>query len=114
VEPERLKLILRNLVRNALKYRNPQRSAPFVSIETKDEHGWISIEVRDNGLGIPEKNQDQVFQMFRRFHTESAEGHGLGLAMVKKQVEYLEGKVSFSSNSDGTTFQVLLPVKASQ
>jgi signal transduction histidine kinase len=111
VEPERLNLILRNLVRNSLKYRNAQRPAPYVSIETRDENGWISIEVRDNGLGIPEKNQGQVFQMFRRFHTESAEGHGLGLAMVKKQVEYLEGKVSFVSNADGTTFQILLPAK---
>jgi PAS domain S-box-containing protein len=114
VEPERLKLILRNLVLNALKYRNVQRPDPYVSIETKDEQGWISIEVRDNGLGIPEKNQDQVFQMFRRFHTESAEGYGLGLAMVKKQVEYLEGKVSFTSNGEGTTFQVLLPAKGSR
>jgi PAS domain S-box-containing protein len=111
VEPARLKLILRNLVLNALKYRNTERSESFVSIETRDEPGWIAIEVRDNGLGIPEKNQDQVFQMFRRFHAETAEGYGLGLAMVKKQVEYLQGKVSFTSNGDGTTFQVLLPVK---
>jgi signal transduction histidine kinase len=101
-------------VRNALKYRNAQRPDPYVSIETKDEQGWISIEVRDNGLGIPEKNQDQVFQMFRRFHTESAEGYGLGLAMVKTQVEYLEGKASFTSNGEGTTFQVLLPAKGSR
>ena len=113
-EPERLKLILRNLVRNAIKYRNAERPNSYVAIETRDEPGWISIEVRDNGLGIPEKNQDQVFQMFRRFHADSAEGHGLGLAMVKKQVEYLEGKVSFTSNGDGTTFQVLLPAKGSQ
>lgn len=111
VEPERLKLILRNLVRNAFKYRNTMRPESFVSVETRDEPGWIAIEVRDNGLGIPEKNRDQVFQMFRRFHTEAAEGHGLGLAMVKKQVEYLAGKVSFTSNDDGTTFQVLLPAK---
>src|SRR5690606_27474844 len=103
--------ILRNLVDNSIKYRNPNRDKPEVVITTRDEPGSVVFQVIDNGLGIPEKHGAEVFQTFRRFHAESVEGNGLGLAIVKKQVGFLDGEISFSSSEQGTKFEVLLPTR---
>lgn len=112
IDPERLRLVLRNLVENAAKYRNPERPDASVTIATHDAIHRVIIEVSDNGLGIPAHNHDQVFQMFRRFHASSAVGSGLGLAMVKKQVEYMKGRITFTSSKEGTTFRVELPARS--
>lgn len=107
--PRKLQLILDNLLRNAIKYHHPDREARFASVRVRERRGTIAIEVEDNGLGIPERHHQRVFQMFQRFHPEAAEGSGLGLAMVRKQVLSMGGKIEFASSPAGTVFQLELP-----
>lgn len=68
------------------------------------------ISFADNGMGIDlEKNKDKLFGMYRRFHTH-VEGKGLGLYLVKSQMEILGGKIQVNSEIDkGTTFTLLFP-----
>lgn len=105
----RLRIIISNLLGNAIKYRDPNKESPFVKLSVREAQDAVYLEVQDNGLGIREKDKPKVFQMFQRFHAQHAEGSGLGLAMVRKQVECLGGKISFESDSGGSTFRVRLP-----
>ena len=63
---------------------------------------------KDNGLGIDLQNlSEQVFGLYKRFHTDRAEGKGMGLYMVKTQVESMGGKISVSSEvNKGTEFKI--------
>ncbi len=109
---QRLQLIIENLLRNAIKYHDPNKQDRFAAIRIEQGEQTLTIEVQDNGLGIPESAKDRVFEMFQRFHPERAEGSGLGLAMVKKQTLKLGGAISFQSSPAGTTFRVELPRQA--
>lgn len=98
--------ILYNLISNAIKYRDPQRS-PFIAIKTTHEKEFVCLAVMDNGLGIDlSKYKQSVFNLYKRFHVH-VEGKGLGLYLVKTQIEALGGRVEIKSEpNEGTTFQV--------
>lgn len=65
--------------------------------------------VNDNGIGIKKKNLDQLFTMFKRFHTH-VEGTGVGLYMVRKMVENAGGRIEVESREgEGTNFRVYFP-----
>lgn len=102
----RLNQILENLISNAIKYRDKEKKLPSVSIRFIQQNGGYIIEVEDNGVGIPEAYQEQVFGMFQRFHPDNAAGSGLGLYIVKKHVNKLGGEISFISSEAGTTFRI--------
>nr|WP_236676273.1 ATP-binding protein [Chryseolinea lacunae] len=98
--------ILYNLASNAIRYRSPQRPL-LLDVKTTLHRGSIRIAVSDNGLGI---NLDQfgknLFGMYKRFHTH-VEGRGLGLYLVKTQVEALQGTIVAESElNKGTTFTI--------
>ena len=79
------------MLSNAIKYRSPQRSL-FVSMQTKIVDGFVELEIKDNGLGINmETFGNDIFGLYKRFHTHT-DGKGLGLYLVKSQVESLGGK----------------------
>ena len=98
--------ILLNLVSNAIKYRFPGRKL-LISINTFRVNNYICLRVQDNGSGIDlEKQQDKIFGLYKRFH-HGVEGKGLGLHLVKTQVELLGGKVEVQSTlHEGSTFDV--------
>jgi len=98
--------ILYNLISNAIKYRDPERT-PFVAIKTTHEKEFVCLAVMDNGLGIDlKKYQQSVFSLYKRFHLH-VEGKGLGLYLVKTQIEALGGRVEVKSEpNEGTTFHV--------
>jgi PAS domain S-box-containing protein len=98
--------ILFNLLSNALKYRSPDRTLR-VRIGTRREDGYVRLSVADNGLGIDlEKHGPKLFGLYRRFHTH-VEGKGLGLHLIKTQIEALGGKVTVESREGaGTTFNI--------
>lgn len=98
--------ILYNLVSNAIKYRNPERSCR-VQVRTTRGTDYIQLEVTDNGMGIDMKRfGDKLFSLYRRFHSH-IEGKGLGLFLVKLQTEALGGKIEVASEIEkGTTFLV--------
>jgi PAS domain S-box-containing protein len=95
-----------NLISNSIKYRRPGAS-PVIEITSKKPGNKIELVFRDNGLGIDlEKKGEQVFGLYKRFHLHT-EGKGMGLYMVKSQVETLGGKISIRSEVDkGTEFRI--------
>jgi PAS domain S-box-containing protein len=107
----RIAIILKNLVSNAIKYHDLHKERPFVLVKAWETPGnrTFIIEVADNGAGIVETYQDRVFDMFFRA-TEQSEGSGLGLYIVKKTVEKLQGRIELQSrHREGTTFTITLP-----
>jgi PAS domain S-box-containing protein len=91
-----------NLISNSIKYRKPE-TRPVINIASRSERGRTVLSFKDNGRGIDlVKHRDDVFGLYKRFHL-SGEGKGLGMYMVKTQVESLGGKVSIKSEVDQGT-----------
>lgn len=109
-DPKRVRIILSNLIANAIKHHFPaQRNSPGVSITVDDDKTGIIITVTDNGPGIEEKYLNDIFKMFFRA-TNRTPGSGLGLYIVEETVSKLHGTIAVSSTlGEGTTFTVKLP-----
>ncbi len=103
--------ILLNLMSNSLKYKMKELPAIIQIKSEKIDDKTICISFADNGLGFDiEKNKDKLFGFYKRFHTH-VEGKGLGLYLLKNQVEILGGKVTVESEiNKGTTFKIFLSV----
>lgn len=102
--------ICQNLLGNAMKYRRPGIK-PQIKVSSFREAGFIGIRIEDNGLGMDlETYGDRLFGLYQRFHEgEGLNGKGLGLYIVKSQVESLQGKISVSSTiNQGSVFSVYL------
>jgi PAS domain S-box-containing protein len=105
--------ILVNLISNAVKYTLPDGT---VSVDCRITEQTIVLQVADTGIGIPDADQTELFQSFHRASNASnIPGTGLGLNIVRRAVDTLNGTVTFSSELDkGTTFTVTLPNLAKQ
>ena len=103
-----LESILMNLVTNALKYQHPERT-PQIHVSTQNLDGTIVMKVRDNGLGLDlKKYGNHIFKLRKTFH-KHPESRGIGLFMIKNQIEAMGGEISIESELNiGTTFTVLL------
>jgi signal transduction histidine kinase len=97
-----------NLISNSIKYSKPHEQAS-IEIKSKKEKGNVILTFKDNGLGIDLNTKgDKVFGLYRRFHSH-VEGKGMGLFMVKTQVEAIGGKISVASEvNNGTEFTITL------
>ncbi len=103
-----LRQILINLLHNALKYTPRGR----IMVTTSVQNGQVTFAVADTGPGIPPEDAGAVFEPFRRAgHAAKREidGIGLGLAVVKRYVELLGGRIWFESGGSGTTFYFTMP-----
>ena len=102
-----LESIFLNLLTNAIKYREPSRQLR-ITIATKVEDNNLFMTFKDNGIGIDlERNNDKIFGLYQRFHNYP-ESKGLGLYLVKSQVESMGGTISVDSNvGKGTTFTIV-------
>ena len=98
--------VLINLITNAIKYSADDRQ-PEIHVQTEQDGAFVILSVRDNGTGIDmEKYGNKVFGLYQRFHLNK-EGKGLGLYLIKNQVESLEGKIAVESiEGKGTMFYV--------
>ncbi|MBO9698651.1 MAG: hybrid sensor histidine kinase/response regulator [Sporocytophaga sp.] len=97
--------IIYNLMSNAIKYRSPKR-IPEVQVKMYETDEHFVIKVSDNGLGIPEDQQQKLFSIFKRVYSH-VEGSGIGLFIVKKAVERYNGYISVESAVDkGTEFKI--------
>jgi len=105
-----LNLSLRNLIENAFKFTQKQ-SDPKIEIGYQDNNSKHTIFVKDNGIGFDMKFHDRIFEIFQRLHrSEEYEGTGVGLAMVRKAIERLNGKVWAESEvGKGSTFYIEIP-----
>ncbi len=103
--PTLLKMVLINLVSNALKFM-PAGVTPIVKISTQEVHHHCRIQVQDNGIGITPENQRRLFAPFVRLHgIEEFPGVGLGLATVRKAIDIMGGSVGVTSlPTQGSTF----------
>ncbi len=102
-----LQSILLNLLTNAVKYRSPHR-VPEIKLKTSKDGEYVKLSVGDNGMGIEEKHQETIFKAFKRLHQEM-DGKGLGLYIVKRQVELLGGSIGVKSKpGEGSEFTALL------
>ena len=98
--------VFNNLVKNAIQ-AIPEDRKGKIEIQLKNLNDKIIIEIRDNGKGISEYDKEKIF--IPNFTTKNS-GMGLGLAMVKKMIEGIDGKIWFESTENiGTTFFVQLP-----
>ncbi|MFW5701737.1 MAG: ATP-binding protein [Bacteroidota bacterium] len=103
------RLIMSNLVSNALKY-SPDNS--IVEVELVCIGDQIVLSVKDQGIGIPENEQAKIFELFYRGRNVSSySGTGLGMSVALESVELLGGRIDISSKENaGTTFRVALPI----
>ncbi len=102
----RLRLILTNLIQNAIRYND--KPTPRVEIGCLDPESTPTFYVRDNGIGIEERQLELIFTVFRRLHPKDhkwGDGNGVGLSLVKKAVERGGGRVWVESTPGvGSTF----------
>jgi signal transduction histidine kinase len=106
----RLRVILKNLVSNAIAYHDMRKQDPFIKIEIKYNSDAAIINVSDNGIGIDNEHLKSIFKMFYRAD-ETSNGSGLGLYIVKESIEKLEGKIEVQSKlKEGTTFIITIPL----
>lgn len=109
-DASRLEKVLLNLLTNAIKFTDPGGG---IEVTWRDEDDWAVIDVRDNGIGIPEGDLPYVFDRFRQVDGSSSrkyQGVGLGLALAKELVEEHGGElVAHSDVGVGTTFTIRLP-----
>jgi signal transduction histidine kinase len=105
----RLKVILSNLISNAIKYHDQSKSDLFIKISAEWFPTQIDISVEDNGIGIPQENHKKIFNMFYR-GTEKSKGSGLGLYIAKEAVTKLGGTIHFkSTDNEGSCFTFSMP-----
>lgn len=104
-----LNSIIYNLINNAIKYKSENRT-PEIKITSKHiSDSEIQIEISDNGIGIEKDQLNNIFKLFYRIEKEQ-EGKGMGLYIVKTQVEQLGGNIVVNSEIDkGTSFTITLP-----
>ena len=113
-DAEQIKQILTNLISNAIKF-TPSGGEIIVKVE--QENSSLKITVKDNGIGISEKELPNIFDRFYQVDSSSTregEGTGIGLAHAKELVKLMEGVISVESKLDeGTEFMVQLPIESS-
>lgn len=102
--------IFLNLMDNAIKYRRPEITPEIWLGFIQDEES-VTLEVRDNGQGIPADYHEKAFDVFQRLHSQGdVSGTGIGLALVKKAVLLMNGEISLESKvNQGSTFRIKLP-----
>lgn len=109
INQDKFTRVLENLISNAVKFTNP---GGHVTISLKNEGQRVILQVSDNGIGIPEKLQKSIFNMFTKASREGTDGEtttGLGLYIVKQIVDIHKGKIWVESEENvGTSFFIEL------
>jgi PAS domain S-box-containing protein len=104
----RLVQVVQNLLENAVKYMGGQK-APRIEVGVRPDPDWVIAFVRDNGIGVDPRYAGRIFNLFEKLDPR-VEGTGVGLALVKRIVEFHRGAVSVESDgASGSTFVFRLP-----
>jgi signal transduction histidine kinase len=107
-DPYRIRQVLSNLLTNAIKFT----TSGSITLECKKVNGEFIFSVADTGTGIPEDDQELIFERFTKFNYKSlnSEGSGIGLSIVEKIVRMLKGRIWFDSiEGEGSTFYFSIP-----
>ncbi|MBQ4059197.1 MAG: two-component sensor histidine kinase [Lachnospiraceae bacterium] len=112
IDEVKLSLAFSNLIENAVKYNNEGGN---VHVSLNADHKFFYVKVQDNGLGIPEDCQSQIFERFYRIdkaRSRETGGTGLGLAITRNAILMHKGAIKlYSQPGEGTTFTVRIPLK---
>lgn len=109
IDRARLKVILHNIIYNAIKYHDTSKSKRFLKVRASLDKGCIFMQFIDNGIGISQEYQQNIFDMFFRA-TQRSDGSGLGLYIVKETVHRIKGSITCQSIERlGSTFEVRIP-----
>lgn len=109
-----LEQVFLNLIGNAVKHHDKGNEG-VVEITSRELENRIEFQVKDNGPGIDQSNHQRVFQMYQRVGPGGVDGTGMGLAIVKKQVECFEGQINLESKlGEGATFTFSWPKEISE
>ncbi|MBQ2644634.1 HAMP domain-containing histidine kinase [bacterium] len=109
-DTDKFQQIMLNLLENASKYSNDNT---LIEINIFQSDTEVIINITDEGIEIPEKDRERIFQKFTRLSsplTQKTEGSGLGLYLTKTLVERMNGKISAKSEDGLTTFEVKFPI----
>lgn len=108
-DPMRLRMVLNNLVSNAVRYHDKLKEKQFIQIDYRTDHSHQEISVMDNGQGIRPEHLEKIFDMFYRT-ASSTGGSGLGLYIAREAATRMGASISVQSvYGDGSTFSLLLP-----
>lgn len=108
LDPQHLRTVLVNLISNAIKYSDENKQ---IGLRAELLANLIKIEVKDQGIGIPETEQERMFErFFRANNVTNIQGTGLGLNIVKRYVDLMQGNITFRSEEGaGSTFILEIP-----
>jgi len=99
-----------NLLTNALKFVKAG-ATPRIKISSEKRSNRLRIQVKDHGVGIPNRYIDRIFKIFERLDPKTYPGTGIELAIVQKSVQRMNGTVGVESSQDqGSTFWIELPI----
>lgn len=111
VDEVKLSLAISNLIENAIKYNSDEG---WVRVSLNADHKYFFIKVADSGIGIPEEEQDSIFERFYRVdkaRSRETGGTGLGLAITRNVIQMHRGAIRvYSKEGEGTTFNVRIPL----
>ena len=109
-EPATMLSVLQNLIGNAIKYRQVD-VPPVITISAEEEEKYWTVAIADNGIGIKPDYCEKIFEPFKRLHRrEDYAGVGMGLAICRKTIEELGGRIwAVSTLGEGSTFYFKLP-----
>jgi len=106
--PNSLRQVQENLLLNAIKFARPNEK-PHLKIWTDAIDSMVRVSIQDNGIGIRPEDKERVFGIFERVNPR-VEGTGIGLAIVKRSIEKMAGRVGVDSRlNEGSTFWFELP-----
>ncbi|MCX6760932.1 MAG: HAMP domain-containing sensor histidine kinase [Candidatus Nealsonbacteria bacterium] len=112
IDPSQIKIVITNLLDNAIRYINDNGK---IEMKLKKDGKNLYFEIKDNGVGIPEGDQNLIFQKFFRSRNalkKQTNGSGLGLYIAKSIIEKARGRIDFKSQEgSGSTFWFTLPIK---
>ena len=106
-DPDIIMEIWLNILNNAIKYTKPNG---IIDVSLIQYEQFIKVSIKDNGIGIAKENQDRIFEKFYQADkSHYGEGSGLGLSIVKRIVDLIDGKIELESEENkGTTFSVYI------
>lgn len=118
-----IELCVTNLISNAIKYANPAKAKKWVEVRghvnrtLTEPQRELVIEVRDNGLGVPQTQRERLFEQFFRAgrdENSTIPGTGLGLSIVRETIESIGGRVRADFPPEGSLFTLILPLRRSK
>ena len=111
-DPQRIKVVLHNLISNSVKYADFTKTDSYIHIDFRQNGHGKTILIADNGMGIEGKRQSRIFEMYYRA-TDRSHGSGLGLFIVKEIILKLGGTIEVKSTyGSGSTFIIEIPTNS--